>query len=72
MNDLWASLGVALRLILNGDATLASVVGRSLAVSTTACVIACVIGLVAGTWLDRSRLPALSPQADRFVAGEIA
>ena len=44
MNSLHESVATALRLVLGADATLLSIVARSLAVSGAACVIACSLG----------------------------
>jgi tungstate transport system permease protein len=55
MNDFAGSVAVALRLITEPDPTLASIVGRSLAVSATACALACLAGLVLGAWLGTAR-----------------
>ncbi len=55
MNDFAGSVAVALRLITEPDPTLAAIVGRSLAVSASACAIACVAGLVLGAWLGVAR-----------------
>ena len=45
----------ALTMIFSFDPALLSVVGRSLAVSTTACLIAFGFGALAGAWLAVSR-----------------
>jgi tungstate transport system permease protein len=45
----------ALQLILSLDPALLAIVGRSLAVSTSACVLACGAGLVLGAWLGVAR-----------------
>jgi tungstate transport system permease protein len=55
MNTLHESAATALGLVLSGDATLVSIVGRSLAVSALACAIACSLGLGAGAWIATSR-----------------
>ena len=49
------SASTALTLIASFDAGRWSIVGRSLAVSAMACVIACGFGLVAGAWLGVAR-----------------
>jgi tungstate transport system permease protein len=49
------SAATALRLITDLDPTLLAIVGRSLAVSATACVLACVSGLLLGAWLGVAR-----------------
>ena len=51
MNDLLAGLGEALRLILTLDAELIEITLRSLRVTLSALLIACVIGLPLGGWL---------------------
>ena len=51
MNTLTESFLTALRLIAALDSGLLTIVGRSLAVSLTACAIACLIGLFLGGWL---------------------
>jgi tungstate transport system permease protein len=55
MNTFGASLGTALDLIAGGDPSLWSIVGRSLAVSTLACALACSVGLALGAWLAVAR-----------------
>ena len=55
MNTFADSVSTALQLVWAGDATLWSVVTRSLAVSATACLIACSLGLVLGAWLASAR-----------------
>ncbi|MBW0172405.1 MAG: ABC transporter permease [Hydrogenophaga sp.] len=57
MNTFSDSLVTALRLILSGDPGLWTVVMRSLAVSATACVLACGLGLLMGAWLAAARFP---------------
>lgn len=51
MSTFTDSVLTALQLILAFDAALLAIVGRSLAVSATACAIACVAGVVLGAWL---------------------
>ena len=51
MNDIWAGLVAACRLIVTGDADLIEITLRSLQVSLTALVIASAIALPFGTWL---------------------
>jgi len=51
------SAATALQLILSNDPALMAIVGRSLAVSASACLIACALGLVAGAWLGVARFP---------------
>ncbi|HSV34409.1 MAG TPA: ABC transporter permease [Ramlibacter sp.] len=55
MNTFSDSAAVALQLIAGADPLLASIVGRSLAVSATACAIACGAGLLLGAWLGVAR-----------------
>ncbi|RYY74397.1 MAG: ABC transporter permease [Comamonadaceae bacterium] len=55
MNSFQDSVVRALELIAGADATLLQIVGRSLAVSGTACLLACVLGLALGGWLGVSR-----------------
>ena len=55
MNTFSDSLVTALHLVLSGDPGLWSVVMRSLAVSATACLLACGLGLVLGSWLAAAR-----------------
>jgi tungstate transport system permease protein len=50
MNTFQESLGQAVRLVLDADPVLLSIVARSLAVSSTACAIACVVGIGLGAW----------------------
>ena len=45
----------ALQLILSHDPALLAIVGRSLAVSGCACLIACLLGLALGAWLGVAR-----------------
>jgi tungstate transport system permease protein len=49
------SISAALHLIVDMDSGLLTIVGRSLAVSGTACAIACGLGLVLGAWLGVAR-----------------
>jgi tungstate transport system permease protein len=58
MNTFQDSLERALQLVAGADPTLVSIVLRSLAVSATACVIGCALGLVLGGWLAVARFPA--------------
>ncbi|MCY1543303.1 Tungstate uptake system permease protein TupB [compost metagenome] len=53
-------MGTALQLILSGDAGLWTIVMRSLAVSATACLLACSVGLLLGAWLAAVRFPGRS------------
>ncbi len=55
MNSFSDSATTALQLILSGDASLWAIVLRSLAVSATACLLACGLGLVLGAWLAVAR-----------------
>ena len=57
MESFAQGLAVAWGLVLSGDATLWQIVARSLAVSATACGLACVLGLSIGTWLAVARFP---------------
>jgi len=58
MNTFQESLARALHLVAAGDAALFAIVARSLAVSGTACLVACVFGLGLGAWLGVARFPA--------------
>lgn len=55
MSTLTESARTALQLTLSADPMLWSIVGRSLAVSATACLLACGMGLVLGAWLGVAR-----------------
>jgi tungstate transport system permease protein len=55
MTTLSDSAAMALDLILSQDSTLLSIVGRSLSVSGTACLLACGFGLVLGAWIGVAR-----------------
>ena len=55
MNTFTDSAILALRLLAGFDPVLLSIVGRSLAVSAAACVLACGVGLLAGAWLGVAR-----------------
>ena len=57
MNTFSDSLVTAMQLVLSGDPGLWAVVMRSLAVSATACLLACGLGLVLGSWLAAARFP---------------
>ena len=50
MSTLTESATTALELTLSSDPVLWTIVGRSLSVSATACVMACGVGLVLGAW----------------------
>ncbi|MFC3685239.1 ABC transporter permease [Hydrogenophaga luteola] len=60
MNTFSDSAVTALELILSGDASLWAIVTRSLAVSATACLLACGLGLLLGAWLAVARFPGRS------------
>ena len=60
MNTFSDSAVTAFELILSGDASLWAIVTRSLAVSATACVLACGIGLLLGAWLAVARFAGRS------------
>ena len=55
MSTFSESAATALQLTLSSDAVLWTIVGRSLAVSASACLLACGIGLVLGAWLGVAR-----------------
>lgn len=55
MNTFSESAALALSLIVSLDPTLWTIVGRSLGVSATACLLACGAGLVLGAWLGVAR-----------------
>ncbi|MEY2860066.1 MAG: hypothetical protein RL392_524 [Pseudomonadota bacterium] len=55
MATLSESATTALQLVASCDPNLLSIVWRSLAVSATACVLACSIGIVVGAWLGVAR-----------------
>ncbi|HSV50496.1 MAG TPA: ABC transporter permease [Burkholderiaceae bacterium] len=55
MNTFAQSAVTALQLIAGTDPQLLAIVGRSLAVSGTACALACGLGLVLGAWLGVAR-----------------
>src|SRR6187455_2757355 len=55
MNSFSQSAATALELIARADPTLWSIVARSLAVSISACAVACSLGLAAGAWLGVAR-----------------
>ncbi|MBC5766864.1 ABC transporter permease [Ramlibacter albus] len=55
MNTFAESAATALQLVMGADPTLYSIVGRSLAVSGLACLIACTAGLGLGAWVATSR-----------------
>lgn len=57
MSSFWDSATLAVDLIASGDAALWAIVSRSLAVSATACLLACGGGLVLGAWLAVARFP---------------
>lgn len=55
MSTFLESVITAVRLIAGFDTGLYAIVARSLAVSVTACLIGCAIGLLAGAWLGVAR-----------------
>jgi tungstate transport system permease protein len=55
MTSLTDSVSIALQLITSLDSGLLTIVGRSLAVSGTACMLSCALGLVLGAWLGVAR-----------------
>ena len=55
MSTLTESATTALELTLSSDPVLWTIVGRSLSVSATACLLACGMGLVLGAWLGVAR-----------------
>jgi len=57
MSTFTESAATALQLIASFDPVLLSIVGRSMAVSATACTLACGVGLVLGAWLGVARFP---------------
>ena len=59
MNSITESVGTALHLIASLDPQLLAIVGRSLAVSATACLLAGVAGLWLGAWLGTARFRGL-------------
>jgi tungstate transport system permease protein len=60
MSSFSDSLATALHLVVSMDAGLVAIVGRSLAVSASACALACGVGLLLGAWLGVARF-ALRP-----------
>jgi tungstate transport system permease protein len=60
MTTLSESASTALELIFSLDSGLLTIVGRSLSVSATACVLACSVGLVLGAWLGVARFAGRS------------
>lgn len=65
MRSFSESLATAAGLLTGLDPALLAIVGRSLAVSATACALGGTAGLLLGTWLGVSR------EADLFVKGEL-
>lgn len=57
MNTFADSAAAAWHLVVSADPLLLAIVGRSLAVSGTACVLACGFGLLLGAWLAVARFP---------------
>ncbi|HRL99799.1 MAG TPA: ABC transporter permease, partial [Acidovorax sp.] len=55
MSTFTDSARTALQLTLSTDPVLWTIVGRSLSVSATACLLACGVGLVLGAWLGVAR-----------------
>ncbi|MBC7470026.1 MAG: ABC transporter permease [Ramlibacter sp.] len=55
MNTFSDSIETALQLIAGADPMLVSIVARSLAVSSIACLLACGVGLLLGAWLGIAR-----------------
>jgi len=55
MNTFAQSAQSAWQLIVSGDPVLLAIVGRSLAVSASACALACGLGLLCGAWLGVAR-----------------
>src|SRR5687767_9866089 len=55
MNTFSDSAGRALELVAGADGQLWDIVARSLAVSGSACLVACGLGLVLGAWLGVAR-----------------
>ena len=55
MNTYTESLATALRLLADLDPILLAIIGRSLAVSATACALGGVLGLLLGAWLGVAR-----------------
>ncbi|MDM0058521.1 ABC transporter permease [Variovorax fucosicus] len=55
MNTFAQSALSAWQLIVSGDPVLLAIVGRSLAVSASACALACGLGLLCGAWLGVAR-----------------
>ena len=55
MSTLTESATTALQLTFSADPALWTIVGRSLSVSATACLLACGAGLVLGAWLGVAR-----------------
>lgn len=55
MSTMTQSAATALELLTSLDAALWTIVGRSLSVSATACLLACGMGLVLGAWLGVAR-----------------
>ena len=57
MNTFADSAAAAWHLVVSADPLLFAIVGRSLAVSATACLLACCLGLLLGAWLAVARFP---------------
>ena len=58
MSTFTESASTALQLTLSSDPVLWTIVGRSLSVSATACLLACALGLALGAWLGVARFAA--------------
>jgi ABC-type tungstate transport system substrate-binding protein len=54
------SLGLALSLVVHADAELLRVVGLSMRVSGTACLLGAIVGMLFGAWLAVTRFPGQS------------
>jgi tungstate transport system permease protein len=57
MNTFTDSVAAAGHLVVSGDPVLLAIVGRSLAVSASACALACGFGLLLGAWVAVTRFP---------------
>ena len=66
MNGFHDSVLRGLELIAGADATLLSIVGRSLAVSGLACLVGGALGLFLGAWLGVTRFPGRGAVLLRF------
>ena len=61
MNTFAQSAVAAWQLLVSGDPVLLAIVGRSLAVSASACALACGFGLLLGAWLGVARFRGRAP-----------